>query len=189
MRRIIIATALLCACGLTAGCYGPEGDGQQPPQDDVMVIDHYMVPCYGAGPELCLREVVSEKSGESAFLHGAIEGFSYEWGHRYTIRVASAEVDDPAADGSSLRYELVEVITDEEVNEDFSLVLAPEFIIGDPVSGGFGLLDARTIWCAAPAVCETIAAIIEAGDPVEVDIAHASEPEAPMIAEAARDVE
>lgn len=194
MRRIIIATALFCGSGLVAGCHGPEDGPEAPeapaaPQDDVLVIDHYMVPCYGAGPELCLREATSEKSGENLLFHGAIEGFSYEWGHRYTLRVAISEVEEPMADGSSMRYELVEVMSDEVVNEDFSLVLAPEFIIGDPVSGGFGLLDARTVWCAAPAVCETIAAIVDAGELVEVEIAHASEPSAPMIAESAREAE
>ena len=44
-----------------------------------------------------------------------IEGFTYEKGHRYKLKVKKTILANPPADGSAWKYELVEVLEDKEI--------------------------------------------------------------------------
>jgi len=74
--------------------------------------------------------VRESEEGEIALLPGidAIEGFDYRWGFSYELRMLVYTEPDPAADGGSERYELVEVVSEEE----------------DPVGSTYELL--RVVW-------------------------------------------
>ncbi len=72
-------------------------------------VDSQRVPCTGVGPQECLRVRGSADEPWTLF-HGAIEGFTFEPGHRYTLLVDAIPVSNPPADESSLRTVLREQI-------------------------------------------------------------------------------
>jgi hypothetical protein len=73
-------------------------------------ISEQRVPCVGVGPQECLQ--VREQSDASwKLFYGDIEGFAYEPGFRYVLQVAERPVPNPPADGSSLAYRLLRVIS------------------------------------------------------------------------------
>lgn len=70
--------------------------------------------CDGEGPMKCMQVRESEK-GEWELFYGRIEGFTYEEGNKYQLRVEVRENPNPPAGGSSLRYRLVEILSKEKV--------------------------------------------------------------------------
>lgn len=150
-------------------------------EEEVMIIDHYRVPCWGVGPRLC--SLVSDPgSAEQSYFYNGIDGFQQEWGHRYEVRVLVTEVANPPADGSSLNYELIEVISDEVIDERFSLTLSDEFIDGDPGTQAFSLLGYRDVACADTAVCDTIVDALPGDGQVQVELGHSASESAPLTA-------
>lgn len=66
-------------------------------------------PCTGVAPTLCLQ--VRTQPGAAWELHyGEIEGFKWQSGTEYVIRVRELPVANPPADASSLRWVLQEVL-------------------------------------------------------------------------------
>lgn len=66
-------------------------------------------PCTGAAPTLCLQ-VRTQPGAAWELHHGEIEGFRWQSGTEYVIRVREIPVANPPADGSSLRWVLEEVL-------------------------------------------------------------------------------
>ena len=66
--------------------------------------------CYGMRPMKCMQ-VKKEKATEWSNFYSAIEGFDYEPGYTYVIRVKEKKIKNPPADGSSIRYILKKVIS------------------------------------------------------------------------------
>lgn len=67
----------------------------------------------GAGPQECMR-VKFEDGEDWQYFYDQIEGFEYEAGYEYTLMVEKVAVTNPPADGSSIRYVLVEEISKKE---------------------------------------------------------------------------
>lgn len=67
------------------------------------------VACVGVGPQECLR-VRQHPNAAWTLLYDGIEGFTFEAGFEYTLRVAIRSVNNPPADGSSLAYRLLTVL-------------------------------------------------------------------------------
>lgn len=66
-------------------------------------------PCTGVAPGLCLQ--VRTQPGAAWEMHyGEIEGFNWQSGTEYVIRVRELPVAKPPADGSSRRWVLEEVL-------------------------------------------------------------------------------
>jgi hypothetical protein len=65
--------------------------------------------CVGAAPMQCLQVRTSADAPWQLF-YDAIEGFTWEPGYRYTLRVARRAVLDPPADGSSVAFRLLEIL-------------------------------------------------------------------------------
>jgi len=95
---------LLVACGEKEGKPG-----------EILHVAPYTSACIGAGPMDCLR-VRSDSETNFQLFYNHIDGFEFESGHRYTLRVKIEDVASPPADGSSLRYTLLEVVSKEAVN-------------------------------------------------------------------------
>jgi hypothetical protein len=68
------------------------------------------VPCVGIMPQQCLQ-VREQPTAQWQLFYDGIDGFVYEPGYRYLLRVAERRVPDPPADGSSLAYRLLFVIS------------------------------------------------------------------------------
>lgn len=68
-------------------------------------------------PMACM--LVMEEDGDGAWHEmpfGAIEGFSYEPGHEYELRVRRTILADPPLDGSDRRYVLLGILLDRQVS-------------------------------------------------------------------------
>lgn len=101
----------------------PSADGGGPaldapagaePVTRTLLVGAELADCQGEAPMKCLQ--VREKEGEEwRNLYAPIEGFQHEASHAYELRVEIIPVANPPADGSSLRYRLVEVISKQKV--------------------------------------------------------------------------
>ncbi len=77
-------------------------------------VNDKLVDCVGESPMKCM-EVRKGDSGETTLLYSPIEGFSYEEGFTYELKVEVTDVDQPMADASSKRYRLLEVVSKKEI--------------------------------------------------------------------------
>lgn len=122
LRRLAIAStvlALLSACSSDKAAAPPPANGgsvNDAGQGEVktLFVHEARVDCEGEGPRKCLQVRESEND-EWTLFYSNIEGFDYEEGTRYELLVRVEEVPDPPADGSSLRYVLVEIVSEEKV--------------------------------------------------------------------------
>ncbi|HEX2027454.1 MAG TPA: DUF4377 domain-containing protein [Nitriliruptorales bacterium] len=74
-----------------------------------LYVNSELVDCVGVEPRKCLQ-VREAPHGDWELFYDEIQGFDFEPGYRYELRVDVQQVEAPPADASSLRYELVEVI-------------------------------------------------------------------------------
>ncbi len=70
------------------------------------------VPCTGEARTRCLRVRVPPDTAWRLF-YDSIEGFTFEEGYRWRLDVERRSVPNPPADGSSYRYRLVRVVSNE----------------------------------------------------------------------------
>ena len=74
-----------------------------------MYVGPQLVDCMGSGPRTCML-VKTHPDAEWQLFYDGIEGFTFEPGFTYVLRVAVRRIDNPPADGSSLAYHLVKVL-------------------------------------------------------------------------------
>jgi hypothetical protein len=91
---------------LLSGCTDLSG-----PDEQVITMDvaAQRVPCMGLVPQECFS-VRQEPDSVWTLFYEPIEGFEFEPGFEFTIRVAVRTVRNPPADGSSLAYRLLEIL-------------------------------------------------------------------------------
>lgn len=75
-----------------------------------LYVNSQEVDCVGVGPQKCLQIRRSESESWS-FFYDTIEGFTFEPGFVYTLKVSEEEVENPPADASSKRIKLKEVLS------------------------------------------------------------------------------
>lgn len=79
----------------------------------IFVADH-LEDCTGVGKQQCM--LIRESAEEQwTYLYQQIEGFNYEPGYLYQLKVEVSQVENPPADASSLRYVLKEILSKEPV--------------------------------------------------------------------------
>ncbi|WP_204141387.1 DUF4377 domain-containing protein [Halomicronema sp. CCY15110] len=95
-----------------AACTAPDPAAEMTP--DVEIVTLYVGPetvdCVGVGPQTCLQ-VRYEPDGDYELFYSRIEGFEYAPGYAYELLVQKTPVENPPADGSSIEWMLVEVIS------------------------------------------------------------------------------
>ncbi len=79
-----------------------------------MFVDAKRVACEGEGLTECLRTKDAPDASWLLF-YRTIEGFTFEPGHLYELRVEVTEVKGAPADASSRRYRLVEIVSKKRV--------------------------------------------------------------------------
>lgn len=75
-----------------------------------MFVDAKKIACEGEGQTECLRVKEAPDASWTLF-YRSIEGFTFEPGYLYELRVEVTSVAKPPADASSRRYRLVEVVS------------------------------------------------------------------------------
>lgn len=92
-----------------------------------MRINHYQGTGLAVGPVLTYLVQKGEDIGTDNWgnFYSDIEGFNYEPGYIYNLSVATERIDNPPADGSSIKYTLQEIISKEKVDNEtlFSIYL------------------------------------------------------------------
>ena len=89
--------------------------------------------CVGVGPMECYL-VKENPEDEWQYFYDPIEGFEWEAGYTYELRVAVYPVENPPADASSLRYELLEVVDKVETPAQSTAITA-YIRIEEPAAG------------------------------------------------------
>lgn len=75
----------------------------------MLEVDSRLAECSGVGRQQCMR--VRDGSDQPwRLFYGAIEGFTFEPGYRYRLKVEEIPVENPPADASSVRTVLVEMV-------------------------------------------------------------------------------
>lgn len=110
MTLRLLGTLVFSILSVPAIPLGCEGDASPQGEITTLWVDSGRSPCTGVGPMECLR-IKREASGPWELFYSDIEGFDYQPGYLYRIRVREEKLD-PAqvpADGSSIKYTLVEI--------------------------------------------------------------------------------
>ena len=79
-------------------------------------VAHRRVDCVGVVPQKCYL-IKDTQYEDWRFWYGEIEGFDFEEGYAYEIRVVEKTIEDPPADAPAVLLELVEVILKVETFE------------------------------------------------------------------------
>lgn len=79
-------------------------------QSKMLIVADHLENCVGVGPQSCML-VKENPDDQWTYFYDQIEGFDYEEGYTYELLVNEIPVHNPAADASSLRYELKNVIS------------------------------------------------------------------------------
>jgi Domain of unknown function (DUF4377) len=110
---LALASAGVAALALLAGC-SSAGDSAPDASGEIvrMWVEPELVDCTGVGPMECLQVSYTE-GGEPELFYDSIDGFTFMEGTAYVLDVEVTAVADPPADGSSLAYRLVEVVSEE----------------------------------------------------------------------------
>jgi hypothetical protein len=88
------------------------------PREIIMKVRDTKATCVGAhGPMECLQVQTGDKIGTQQweFHYDGIQGFTYEPGYIYTLRVKTKKLKNPPADASDTEYRLLEVVSREKV--------------------------------------------------------------------------
>jgi hypothetical protein len=116
---LVIVPLLSCTPEAPANVPTPSGSSTDAPQappkagkttTKTLFVADALVDCEGEGPTKCMRTRASEGEPWTLF-YGRIEGFTYEEGNAYELRVEVTEVPNPPADAPSLAHRLVEVVS------------------------------------------------------------------------------
>ncbi|MEP4534937.1 MAG: DUF4377 domain-containing protein [Cyclobacteriaceae bacterium] len=95
-------------------------DKDETPTTANMRVNYYTEKCIGEmeGECLLVQEGANIGSDDWQFFYYAssIEGFNYEPGFIYDLLVKKNTIENPPMDASSIKYELVEIVTKTEVD-------------------------------------------------------------------------
>ena len=120
-------------------------------------VNHYKQTAIGVDKTMAFLVQEDEKIGSSTwdYLYDGIAGFNYEYGTIYDLKVIKRSISNPPADGSSIEYELKEIISETPASDGstFELTLRsvsqidpPNFVFGG-LEEGFSLLGEVEINC------------------------------------------
>jgi heat shock protein HslJ len=94
---------LLASCGVTDSL-------------NIIWVNSYLVDCAGVAPMKCMLVQKGETPDEGQWqnFYGKIEGFDFEPGYIYQLKVQEEQLENVPADASSVKYTLVEVVEKKE---------------------------------------------------------------------------
>lgn len=123
-----------------------------------MRVNHFQQTAIGEGQTLV--NLVQEGSDIGTekwdYFYSNIEGFEYELGYVYDLIVEKQTIKNPPADGSSINYILIEIISKERIEDSVSFEVflkstkrsdSPSFVTGNKESG-FKILNTIEIDCS-----------------------------------------
>lgn len=116
------------------------------PVEKTLYIGPELADCVGVGPMKCMM-VKENPDDEYQFFYSEIEGFTFEPGYTYKVRVRVEPVANAPADASSLKYTLIEVVSQEAVAAGAA---GAEAALAGPTWQLTGVADANGVLSATP---------------------------------------
>ncbi|MFN2136716.1 MAG: META domain-containing protein [Candidatus Promineifilaceae bacterium] len=122
---LLLSTIVLAACDVALPGTEPEADQSEAsvpyPVDEgaetsnaglekTIFVGPELVDCVGVGPQQCLM-VKEDPNGEYMMHYDPIEGFNFEPGYEYELIILEETVENPPADGSSLKWTLLQEVS------------------------------------------------------------------------------
>jgi heat shock protein HslJ len=104
-KLLLLIAVLTCASLVLAGCSPVPAAIEKS-----VYVGPFLVDCEGVGPQKCLL-VKENPDDEYSLFYDQIEGFDYEEGYEYELRVREETVQDPPADASAIKWTLIEVVS------------------------------------------------------------------------------
>jgi heat shock protein HslJ len=106
-NKWMVGAAFLTLAVVAVAACGPFTLGSS---EKTVYVGPYQVDCVGVAPQKCL--LVKEQPGDEwAMYYDQIQGFDYEPGFEYELRIVEEKVENPPADASSIRWVLQEVVS------------------------------------------------------------------------------
>ena len=103
------ALAALAACAPGTGVVSGPGTPTGKTHTEELFVASSRVRCMGVGPRDCMQ-VRNTPQQEWRLFYDDIDGFTYEPGYDYRLKVQVSELTDVPADASSLNYRLIDTI-------------------------------------------------------------------------------
>lgn len=112
-----VAICLIGMCLLMASCSEDDADRVVVMDISSELVSTGVRPPGHAGDYVKMMECIVEGTNETLYIspHG-IEGFEYVEEFKYKVRVRIINIANPPADGYTERYELVEIISKENIS-------------------------------------------------------------------------
>lgn len=172
-----LTAATLLATTIGCGIAGIGGPDRQ-----VLLVQHHRAECQGEALFLCLL-VWSPGDSAYRYFYGSIESFTFEWGYHYELEVDRHRIENPPADGSSIRTVLVNVRAKERVasGTEFDLVLTPgNGRVVELAEDHYAFYSSAEFVCAGDASCPELRARLAAEGRVKLRLAHPVSPDDPL---------
>jgi len=141
-----------------------------------LFVQHHKASCQGEGVRLCMLVRDSDQS-PWIYFYDQIEGFEYDWGYQYELRVQTTEIENPPADGSSMAFSLIDQVNKVRVASDtsFNFVLLPDQLFSERTSvNQFNLLQEVSFSCDT-ASCDSVASLLAQEMSVLLRLQHAND--------------
>lgn len=76
----------------------------------IFMVAAQKVDCTGVMPQKCYYIKIDDAK-EWTYFYDEIEGFQHEKGFEYILEVEQEKIENPPADGSSIRYKLIKIVS------------------------------------------------------------------------------
>ncbi|HAJ34226.1 MAG TPA: heat-shock protein [Chloroflexi bacterium] len=119
------------------------------PVDKTLYIGPELVDCVGVGPMQCMM-VKENPDDEYQLFYSEIEGFTFEPGYTYVVRVRVEPVANAPADASNLKYTLIEIVSKEAVAAAEAANAAAGAALEGPTWQLTGVADVSGVVSATP---------------------------------------
>jgi len=136
------AVAFLTLAAVALAACGPFSFG---PAEKTIYVGPYQVDCVGVAPQKCLL-VRQDPGDEWSMYYDQIQGFEYEPGFQYELRITEEKVENPPADASSIRWTLQEVVSKTRSLEGTTWVLESYLNRDGVLTGILPGSEARTVF-------------------------------------------
>jgi hypothetical protein len=89
---------------------------QLSPNEAIMRVDYYQVQCTGLSPQNCYLVQYNQEIGTDkwTYFYEDVEGFDYQKGFVYTLKVRVDKIENPPQDASDRKYVLLQVLSRKE---------------------------------------------------------------------------
>ncbi len=130
------------------------------PVEKTLYIGAELVDCVGVAPMKCMQ-VKENPEDAYQFFYNEIEGFTFEPGFTYEVRVLVEPVANAPADASNLKYTLIEIVSQEPVAGADAAGAVAETALEVPTWQLTGVADASGVVSATPEGVEATATFVD----------------------------